>query len=174
MQAESAIIFAYARIYLDGLGYAARNAAALEPITLRTCEKRIHRARIVAAVLLALHVCPATSYGRRHWFNAVHLERLAIEVGKRRGAIMAHGIQAPTRTSVLSWLVELLSAFDLTLEEKTDSTGVTVYRLHPESIASALSQSEEDYRRLSPSSAHTPNPSEASLFTVGIRERPQL
>ena len=174
MQSEAAITFAYARIYLDGLGYAARNAAALEPVSFRTSEKRINRARIVAAILLALHVCPATSWGRRHWFGSSHLERLAIEVGKRRGAIMAHGIQAPSRASVLGWLVELLSTFDLTLEERTDSTGATVYRLHPESIVSALSQSEEDYQRLSPSSAHTPNPSEASLFTVGVRARPQL
>ena len=173
MQSEAITTFAYARVYLDGLGYAARNAAALEPVSFRTSEKRIARARIVAAVLLSLHVTPSTSYGRHHWFGEEHLERLAIEIGKRRGTIMAHGIQPPTRRSVHEWITELLGTFDITLEHKSGKGG-PLYRLHPESVAVALSQSEEAYQRLSPSSAYVPNPSEASLFTIGIRARPHL
>jgi hypothetical protein len=160
---------ALTRIYLDGLGYAARNAASLEPHTIRESLKVHHRAKVIAAVLSALE-----QWGAAHWFDRHHLERLYLDLGRRRGTIEAHGIKTPQRKDqVLGWVRQLLGALNIQLEQKETDEG-KCWRADPESVRTMLESTEEEYRRLLPSSGYIPNPSEIALFRIGIRKRPHL
>ena len=165
---------ALTRIYLDGLGYAARNAASLEPHTIRESLKVHHRAKVIAAVLSALEIHPASQWGAAHWFDRHHLERLYLDLGRRRGTIEAHGIKTPQRKDqVLGWLRQLLGALNIQLEQMETDEG-KCWRADPDSVRTWLESTEEEYRRLLPSSGYIPNPSEIALFRIGIRKRPHL
>lgn len=168
-------LFPLVRVYLDGLGYAARNDAALKPLTIREATKRHDRAKIIAALLSALEIHPTTQWGADHWFDRRHLERLYIDIGKRRGIIQAHGIRPPTtRAEVLPWIESVLSTLNLSLETGIDPIRGEVWRCHPDAIDAALEDSEKDYQTEKPQSGYVPNPSEIALFSLGIVARPHL
>jgi hypothetical protein len=153
-------LFPLVRVYLDGLGYAARNDAALKPLTIREATKRHDRAKIIAALLSALEIHPTTQWGADHWFDRRHLERLYIDIGKRRGIIQAHG--------------SVLSTLNLSLETGIDPIRGEVWRCHPDAIDAALEDSEKAYQTEKPQSGYVPNPSEIALFSLGIVARPHL
>jgi len=168
-------LFPLVRIYLDGLGYAARNKAAMEPRTIRESNKAHDRAKVLAALLSALEIHPTTQWGAAHWFDRRHLERLYIDLGKRRGIIEAHGIRAPsTREQTLDWIGQMLATMNLELETSTDPDRGQVWRVSPTSMASALDDSADEYQRTRPADGYTPNPSEIAFFSLGIVARPHL
>ena len=171
---------AIARVYMDGLGYAASTEAGRDIVAWEGVrgsgglKQTFARARMVAAVLHAMGGFSVADYGRHHWMSREHARSLGEKIGQHRGLFMYCKLKPPSSPSdAWGWLVRLLEALGLEVDYHGPLAG-THLRIYPASYASMLNQTEPDYRRFSPRGAYAPNYSEVSFLSCGVRAQPDL
>ena len=170
---------AIARVYLDGMGYAAvtehgRDVVAWEgPHGRGGLRQTFARARMVAAVLHALGAFSVADYGTHHWVSRQHTRSLGEKVGRHRGLFRVSRLQPPASPSeTWGWLVRLLSALGLELDYHEDDG--RHLRISPASFSQMIQATSADYRRFTPRGAYAPNYSEVSFLNCGIRAQPAM
>lgn len=164
---------AIARVYLDGLGYAAVNEHQRDPVTWETegLEAKFMRGRLVGAVLHAIGAHQGAAWGLHHWVSHHEAILLAERIGRYRGLFVSGKIKPPAKPSDgWKWLNNILEGLALDRDIITTCNG-NACRISPASMGRMQTDTTPAYRRFSPRGGYPANFSEVSFLSCGIRPR---